>query len=562
MSVKEALELVDKVSGPAARMARAIGGVEKAMADYQKIATSGDQKQIERSFGKVATQVKRYQRELDKIEKSTKKTVQPARELGAPDALGAFGIGGAIGSGILTGAVALGGLLTLIKSAVTAATDLAVAFGKGLAEAHKLRSEGKALFSTLSGGRGDEVMDRLKTQSIATGQSMADLQEATKKARDEGLGFGDAFKLNLLRGDLLASGRSASDADAAIGKVIDKVKAGGNASKEIAKIAKQFNVAGTGANAAAKQANTLDGVLTRLKAAPGNILDALAKNLGPDLDKAAGAATKLINEFIKSGQAKAVVDGIASAVRAIGAGIEKAAPIAKAFWEGLKSGFGPVITELGKMGPLIEKFTGNKSAMDGFATAARAAGVAIGFMAGTIVRGVAAAAALIGIGASVIGKLKELGSSALSAGKSVIDGLVNGIKGGIEKAVAAARELADKVKGVLPKALQMHSPSKLFEGYGGNITDGLAKGIDGGVRDVKAAMGALGNITPANANAVPAGGGRAGAAGGGSVTIQINVTAAPGATHADGEALGAGIAAAMRREIPSFFEVRALEAAS
>jgi hypothetical protein len=564
MAIKEALELVDKVSSPAARMARAVGSVEKAMEGYNKAVGAGDQKKAERAFGKVAVAAKRYRKEMDSINRTTKRAVGPAKKLGGKDALGALGLGGAIGSGIVTAGVGLLALINFVKSAASAAVDLAVAFGKGLIEAHELRSAGKSLFDTLSGGKGDEVMERLKTQSIATGQSMADLQATTKKARDSGVGFADAFKLNLLRGDLIASGRSASEADGEIGKLIGKLKAGGNASKEIAKVAKQFNVAGNGANAATKQATTLSGVLTRLKAAPGNIMDALAQDLGPDLDAAAAKVTKLMNEFVKSGQAKAIVDGIAGAVKAIGKGISAAAPVAKAFWDGLKSGIGPIMPQLKTLGDTFSKAFGGdkKGTMDGIASAAKAVGTGLGLIVKSGIAVATGLAAVIGVGARVIAALGSLGSKAASTARDLIDGLKNGIKNGIQSVVDAAKELADKVSGAVKSALKIGSPSKLFESYGGFTAEGFTKGVTGGIGDAQSAMGQLtgAGAQPANGNAVASS--RGGGGGGGGITVNITVTAAPGASKADGERMGEGLALAIRRELQSYLEVRALEAAS
>ena len=76
--------------------------------------------------------------------------------------------------------------------------------------------------------------------------------------------------------------------------------------------------------------------------------------------------------------------------------------------------------------------------------------------------------------------LSGLGATFMSYGSMMIDGLVNGIKAGIGRAVVAVQGVVSAVKSAFTsdsKGMGIHSPSRVFAGYGGFMTEGLALGI-------------------------------------------------------------------------------------
>lgn len=65
----------------------------------------------------------------------------------------------------------------------------------------------------------------------------------------------------------------------------------------------------------------------------------------------------------------------------------------------------------------------------------------------------------------------------VSVGKNIIDGIAKGIVGKKTVADDAVKAVTDGIKEEAQTELEIHSPSKVFKGYGGYIVEGLAKGI-------------------------------------------------------------------------------------
>lgn len=78
--------------------------------------------------------------------------------------------------------------------------------------------------------------------------------------------------------------------------------------------------------------------------------------------------------------------------------------------------------------------------------------------------------------------------AAEESGEDVTAGLALGITGGVHAATAAVNEMAGIVKDDTKSAFQIGSPSKVYDGYGGDLMDGLANGIFSGTGAAKAAI--------------------------------------------------------------------------
>lgn len=594
MSISETLALVDKVTSPAQKMALA----QQRLADATDkaagaLAAAGfDEAKFTKKTHQAVAEVERAKKAFDKLSGGAVKPMRREFQLAAPsvqalagkDALG-FIVGGSIATILTSVGQAVAGIAGKALDAAKAVASLVVEFGKGLVAAHLLRGESKAAMDALSGGRGEKVLAILKSQSIATGQSMEKLQKNVTEVREAGLGFTEAFKLNLLKADIEAATGSADKADKAVSDMLAKVKSGSTtAAKAMAKLKEEYGVAGDGALAHSKSATTLKGALDRLKNAPANIFDALAKNSGPKLDEIGGKVVKLVEDFQKSKEGKEIMAGIASAVESVLAAVSKAIPLVLPFVKGFYSGLKPILSALKPIGDALGKAFGddNTSGMETAERVGRLLAVALGAVA--LVAGMVAApfvlmgaavlaAAIvfekmlnavshIGEVPSLIGQavnrakayLDLLIDAALGAGTGVIDGIVNGITGGIGRALAAAKQLGDKVKGALKDALQVHSPSKVGEFVGKMVGLGVAQGVEKAIPGAESAATGLGSSTAgamAGGAAASSGGGSSGAP---AFTLTLNVSANPGATQSDGEQLAAGIIPVIRREVSSWLE--------
>lgn len=92
-------------------------------------------------------------------------------------------------------------------------------------------------------------------------------------------------------------------------------------------------------------------------------------------------------------------------------------------------------------------------------------------------------------------------------GTMLIDGLVSGITGGIDKVIGAVTGVADSAIGAAKSVLGIASPSKVFAQLGGFTAEGMAGGIDDGAGSVQSSMESI--MTPpampqAGAAAAPA----------------------------------------------------------
>lgn len=105
------------------------------------------------------------------------------------------------------------------------------------------------------------------------------------------------------------------------------------------------------------------------------------------------------------------------------------------------------------------------------------------------------------------------------AGSEIIQGLVNGIRDKATAAKDAVMNLGDNVRSWFAEKLRIHSPSRVFMGFGQNISEGAAIGITNGSGEVRNAVQAMaGGAMP------PALGSGRGMSVGGGITIHYSPT--------------------------------------
>lgn len=101
---------------------------------------------------------------------------------------------------------------------------------------------------------------------------------------------------------------------------------------------------------------------------------------------------------------------------------------------------------------------------------------------------------------AVANAIASLPSKMFEAGKNIWQGLVNGIKNGIETAKGAAANLAKAIIDKFTTDTEIHSPSALFERFGEFIDQGLANGINAASPYVEQAMTNLANAAQQKGN--------------------------------------------------------------
>ena len=101
---------------------------------------------------------------------------------------------------------------------------------------------------------------------------------------------------------------------------------------------------------------------------------------------------------------------------------------------------------------------------------------------------------------AVANAIVSLPSKMFEAGKNIWQGLVNGIKSGIETAKGAAANLAKAIIDKFTTDTEIHSPSALFERFGKFINQGLANGIAVALPYVEQAMTNLANVVQQKGN--------------------------------------------------------------
>lgn len=232
----------------------------------------------------------------------------------------------------------------------------------------------------------------------------------------------------------------------------------------------------------AKQVNALPNLSKRFQQNIAGIfggleLDGLLKGLGDlvnmfDKNTATGKAIKVVFESLF----QPAIDGVSGFIpKVISAFIQfeiwvlKAMIAIKPFGSTLQL-IGVGIVAMGAMAiaPLV----------------AIAAGLAA--MAATAVVAVKGFKDLYDGGKAAYDKLKAMSFSEI--GTMLIDGLVSGITGGVDKVVKAVSGVADSAIGAAKSVLGIASPSKVFAQIGGFTAEGMAGGVDEGSAEVKGAL--------------------------------------------------------------------------
>lgn len=113
-------------------------------------------------------------------------------------------------------------------------------------------------------------------------------------------------------------------------------------------------------------------------------------------------------------------------------------------------------------------------------------------------------------------------------GYNAITGLIDGVTSGIAALKQTISGLADTIKSAFRDALGIHSPSKVFEGYGKDTAKGYERGLDAGGQGVSTSASGLAPASPSSAPLSPSPA-AVGGTGRPSVQVVVNLNVAAGA---------------------------------
>ncbi|MDO6722644.1 phage tail length tape measure family protein [Celeribacter halophilus] len=99
---------------------------------------------------------------------------------------------------------------------------------------------------------------------------------------------------------------------------------------------------------------------------------------------------------------------------------------------------------------------------------------------------------LANLGEMIGDKMSELGDKMRGWAGNVVEGFVQGFKDKVAAAKASVTEFGDNVAGWFKDKLGIHSPSKVFEGFGVNLVEGLVVGVQDAAPLAQKAVSSLG----------------------------------------------------------------------
>lgn len=558
----ETLEIKDKVSGPVAKMVAALDALtSKATKADKALGKVGD-----KASGQGMKQEKSWQKIFEKnrfrrmalARKASK--VEVAEQEKAAAATEEFNT-----QALAVGAVALAAVATAAVEVAKKVGEIGVAFAAAVGKAAILRSEAERTAKALAQREGTDALKAIDGLTAKLGVGLQEGREQwVKFMRATNSDSKLSAALIKLRADIVATTGSADMADAAVQKVLNAPP--GKTAKTFRDVAHAAGVAGDGVAAAEHKMSTFDGLVKRIGDAPARIFDGLAKEAGPKLDEVGKKANNAISSFLKGPTAAKAFEMVSAGIDKVIGAIEFAIPLIEPFIAGFMEGIAPLGPVFDTIGEALGKAFGDDKTSK--MSTAEKIGKAVGVAAGAIALGFGIAAAAIGFFVAGFARIMKVGDTLaefvtdakntlyelVTAGSTIannfIDGLKNGITNGVDKVVAAAKKLADAIPAPIKKVLQIASPSKLMEKFGDYTAQGLALGVEGGSDKVAHASSNLGAAvvegatSPAQtASAAPSISSRQ------SVTVNVNVSAQPGATRQDGEVLASGLAPELRRQL-------------
>lgn len=413
------------------------------------------------------------------------------------------------GGAIALGIIAITAALVALTAAAAAAAVMLLKYG--IAQADARRSEALRL----------EGLTKLRFWYRATADSAGALQTAVDEvAAGSALGRGELvkwteqlYKMGLrgqnLKTTLEAVAIKASVQGDAYAQAFAGMAAGAAMTGHFVKKLADDVKARLG-GIAAKQMLSLDVQSRKLHES----FDALFRDLKVEgLLKALNMVTQLLSQNTATGRALKVL--VETLFQPMINALETVAPLAKRFFQGMVIGALVLTIGILKVRNWFRKTFGDSEILKGLdmTKAALYAGVAVVSLlaAGAAMLALtfaAAAAPIIAVGAAFLGLVRAgqalvrwwQGMDWGALGRSIVDGIVNGLRNGAKWVIEAVKSLGTGAWAAFRKTLGIASPSKAFAKLGLALPQGVQVGIERGTPGVERSMGRMVDV-PAEAAA-------------------------------------------------------------
>lgn len=541
MSATFKVSLLDAVSGPAKRAGAAIGGLMRKIRGSAQAAKQADGvwrdaqgrlRDIKGRFVGGGQAASRFSVGLDKV-KGALSAIAPYAAIAAA-AIGALAVklGLSIGQSaafmeqnrlafglLMKGAEAGGKALDEIRKI---ATDLNLPIQETIKNYRKLLA---AQFRPAAAR--DLVKLGADMRALgATSEEVGSIIRAMTQIKAKG-----RLQQEELTGQLAEAGVSADlvfkELGKTMGKTTDEVRkliTAGKIDADVALDAIQKAILtklGTKAPGDAAKAfkSTLGGMWAGVKTQAENAIIDIGDRLGPKLKEALSGfqvpegavqrigdiGVKLLNivgslkEFQLPAGVGQVVDDLIERFDIVQTAIEQVKAVASGFLEGFAEAWDSISPTVDKAVEAILEFSGSESGLadikETFRDVGKIAAVGLGALVIALALGTAAFrafarsyegtkegleaiwAAFDGLGASLESGAEGIIETASGLGSDIIGGIVDGITSGASEVVTAITNVATQAIQAAKEALDISSPSKVFEEMGRNIDRGLAGGV-------------------------------------------------------------------------------------
>jgi len=258
------------------------------------------------------------------------------------------------------------------------------------------------------------------------------------------------------------------------------------------------------------------------------------------LNKIAGMAGRLFERI----DLDMLIGGLMLAVDAVDSVVTAFTPLGEGLFAGLGEAGGMVLEVLSA----VMGSSGAASSSKDLAESLRMVGTAIGY----VVVGIGVVVAMAGWLAVQIARVAAfVGAAAGAIGVALVDGIGGGLDAAWQGLVTRLGKLTSLLPDVVRKVLGIASPSKVMMKLGGYTAEGFALGVERGAPAADDLAGVL--AAPAAMAALPGGGGSRGAAPSISLTIQVDASG-----RSDAQEIAALTASRGREMLVSVLESLAL----